>query len=80
MYRRHPIPLPWGKWNVIPGLQQVVVGMRAGGKRRAMLPPVTAYGEDVSLQPQPPTFPTKRQLLNHAKEPLLFEVKLLKFR
>lgn len=69
-----------GQEDVIPGLQEVVAGMKAGGKRRALLPPATAYGMDVNLQPQPPTYPTKRQLLNHAREPLLFEVKLLKFR
>jgi hypothetical protein len=28
--------------------------------------------------PQPPTFATKRQLVNHCREPLLFEVALLR--
>lgn len=69
-----------GQANVIPGLQEVVAGMKVGGKRRALIPASQAYGSDIKLEPQPPTYATQRQLLNHAKEPLLFEVKLLKFR
>ena len=46
-----------------------------------MIPPQLGYsGPNAELQPQPPTFATKRQLLNHSNEALLFEVQLLKIR
>ncbi len=44
---------------------------------RALVPPELGYVSS-ALQPQPPTFATKRQLANHAREPLLFEVELLR--
>ena len=70
-----------GSGEVIPGLEEVLVGMRTGGKRRALIPPELGYASNPSrLQPQPPTFATKRQLLNHANEPLLFEVQLVRIR
>lgn len=47
--------------------------MAPGGRVRALVPPELGYTSS-ALQPQPPTFATKRQLANHAREPLLFEV------
>ena len=76
-----------GDEGVIPGLSDVVLGMRKGGKRRALIAPRYGYTGDkeftgqpkeLTLQPLPPTFATKRQLLNHCNEPLLFEVQLVK--
>ncbi|MEW5317027.1 MAG: hypothetical protein WDW38_008359 [Sanguina aurantia] len=67
---------------VISGLQEVLVGMQPGAKRRALIPPQVGYLEE-SMEPQvsgPPTFGTKRQLLVHSKEPLLFEVQMLRVR
>lgn len=64
---------------MIPGLQDAVKGMKVGGKRRALVPPAQGYISS-TLQPQPPTFATQRQLLNHANEPLLFELQLLNIR
>ncbi len=70
-----------GSQEIIPGLEEVLEGMRPGGRRRALIPPELGYAADpTNAQPQPPTFATKRQLLNHSKEPLLFEVELLRIR
>ena len=70
-----------GTGDLIPGLEEALVGMKPGAKRRAMIPPQLGYsGPNAELQPQPPTFATKRQLLNHSNEALLFEVHLLKIR
>lgn len=54
--------------------------MRPGGKRRALLPPGAAYGSYPSAEPQPPTFAARRQVAVHAREPLVFEVALVKVR
>ena len=70
-----------GTGDIIPGLEEALVGMKPGAKRRVVIPPQLGYtGVNAELQPQPPTFATKRQLLNHSSEPLLFEVQLLKIR
>lgn len=70
-----------GNGDIIPGLEEALVGMKPGAKRRVIVPPQLGYtGTNADLQPQPPTFATKRQLLNHSNEPLLFEVQLLKIR
>ena len=77
----HPRRGMQGTGDVIPGLEEALVGMKPGAKRRAMIPPQLGYsGPNAELQPQPPTFATKRQLLNHSNEALLFEVQLLKIR
>lgn len=81
-----PFRVRVGDPDVIPGLSDALVGVRAGGKRRALIPPALGYagapGGDAKaasrLQPQPPTFATRRQLLNHTKEPLLFEIQVVK--
>ncbi|EIE24660.1 FKBP-like protein, partial [Coccomyxa subellipsoidea C-169] len=74
-----PLEITLGSKDVIPGLERVLEGMKPGGRRRALIPPELGYAADPdNAQPQPPTFATRRQLLNHAKEPLLFEVQLLK--
>lgn len=72
-----PIRLQLGSGDVIEGLEAALVGMRQGGKRRILVPPEAGYVSNV-LQPQMPTFATKRQLANHSSEPLLFEVELLR--
>ena len=51
-----------------------------GGKRRAIIPPDAGYVNPDSDAPQLPTFSAQRQVLNHAKEALLFEVQLLRAR
>ena len=47
-------------------------------QRRALIPPSAGYSDCDNQEPQPPTFATKRQLVNHCKEPLMFEVQLLR--
>ena len=70
-----------GDGSTIRGLSEALAGMREGGKRRCLIPPSVGYAHGRSeLAPQMPTFATKRQLLNHSNEPLLFEIQLLKVR
>lgn len=64
----------------IQGLDEVIEGMAPAGKRRALIPPAIGYQANTELLPQPPGFAAKRQLINHANEPLIFEVQLVKVR
>ena len=73
-------PHTQGKHEVIQGLEELVEGIRPGGKRRAIIPPEAGYVHPDTDQPQLPTFSAKRQILNHAGEALLFEVQLLRVR
>jgi len=72
-----PVRLQLGSGELIEGLEDALIGMQQGGKRRVLVPPEAGYVSSV-LQPQPPTFATKRQLANHSSEPLLFEIQLLR--
>lgn len=72
-----PVAFRLGDGTLIPGLEEVLVGMATGGRRRALVPPEQGYTSS-ALGPQPPTFATRRQLANHSREPLLFEVELLR--
>lgn len=45
---------------------------------RALIPPEQGYSNCNLNEPQPPTFATKRQLINYCKGPLLFEIALLR--
>ncbi|PKA55844.1 Peptidyl-prolyl cis-trans isomerase FKBP16-1, chloroplastic [Apostasia shenzhenica] len=72
-----PVILSLGGNEVIQGLKDVLVGMRVGGKRRALIPPRLGYVNE-KLKPMPDEFGPRRSLLSHAKEPLIFEVQLLK--
>ncbi|CAA0832478.1 Peptidyl-prolyl cis-trans isomerase FKBP16-1-chloroplastic [Striga hermonthica] len=72
-----PVILTLNGEQIIRGLQEVLVGMKVGGKRRALIPPSLGYISD-TLQPIPEEFGPRRSLLSHAKEPLIFEVQLLK--
>ena len=75
-----PARLLQGDGKNIQGMDEVVEGMAPAGKRRALIPPAVGYQPNPELLPQPPGFGAKRQLLNHAGEPLVFEVQLLKVR
>jgi FKBP-type peptidyl-prolyl cis-trans isomerase len=72
-----PVSFTLGAGTLIPGLEEVLAGMAPGSRRRALVPPELGYTSS-ALQPQPPTFATKRQLANHSREPLLFEVEVLR--
>jgi len=72
-----PVILSLSDKQIISGLKEVLVGMKAGGKRRAFIPPNVGYTSE-NLEPQPPEFGPRRSLLSHMKEPLVFEVQVLK--
>ncbi|XP_060199321.1 peptidyl-prolyl cis-trans isomerase FKBP16-1, chloroplastic isoform X4 [Lycium barbarum] len=63
--------------KIIEGLKEVLTGMKPGGKRRALIPPSVGYINE-NLQPVPEEFGPRRSLMSHMKEPLIFEVQLLK--
>ncbi|XP_040361597.1 peptidyl-prolyl cis-trans isomerase FKBP16-1, chloroplastic isoform X2 [Rosa chinensis] len=67
-----PVILPLDENQIIKGLEEVLVGMRIGGKRRALITPSVGYTNE-SLQPIPEEFGTRRSLLSHVNEPLIFE-------
>jgi len=69
-----------GDKSVIPGLQDAILGMKAGGKRRVLVPAELGYASGMDLQPTPPTYAAQRQVLNHSKEALMFELQLVKIR
>jgi FKBP-type peptidyl-prolyl cis-trans isomerase len=72
-----PVAFRLGQGVLIDGLEAALLGQNAGTKFRALIPPEHGY-LDTSMEPQPPTFAAKRQIVNHSKEPLLFEIQLLK--
>ncbi|CAM8906243.1 unnamed protein product [Rhodiola kirilowii] len=72
-----PVILPLDESQTIKGLKEVLVGMRAGGKRRALIPPSVGYVNE-NLKPVPDEFGPRRSLMSHANESLVFEVQLLK--
>ncbi|CAN6243464.1 unnamed protein product [Urochloa humidicola] len=72
-----PVTLPLGGEEMIQRLKDVLIGMKVGGKRRALIPPEVGYISE-TLKPIPEEFGPRRSLLSHAKEPLVFEAQLLK--
>ncbi|XP_043710984.1 peptidyl-prolyl cis-trans isomerase FKBP16-1, chloroplastic [Telopea speciosissima] len=72
-----PVILTLDSKQIIQGLKEVLLGMKVGGKRRALIPPSVGYINE-NLKPIPDEFGPRRSLLSHANEPLVFEVQLLK--
>jgi len=65
---------------MVPGIEEALTGMQEGGRRRVLIPPSVGYDPDVKLEPVPPGFAARRQVINHRSEPLIFEIELLKIR
>jgi FKBP-type peptidyl-prolyl cis-trans isomerase len=72
-----PVAFRVGEGAMIAGLDSALLGQKAGSKMRILVPPELGY-VDLKMEPQPPTFAAKRQIANHAREPFLFEVQILK--
>lgn len=68
-----PVAFQVGSGDLIPGLDAALVGTRAGEKLRVLVKPENGYLSPQS-EPRPPTWSVKRQLQQHAQEPLLFEI------
>src|SRR5437660_158182 len=54
-----PFSVTIGQHQVIPGLESGLVGVKAGGTRRLIIPPALGYG----VQGQPPTIPANATLI-----------------
>lgn len=63
--------------STLPGLVEAIQGMKKGGRRRVLVPPEVGYLAGSGLQPAMPTFATGRQLENHKREPLVFEIEIV---
>ena len=72
-----------GSGQVIPGFEQAVRGMRQGGRRRFVCPPELGYTLGVGdglPGPIPPGWGERRALDSHRREPLVFEVQVVKIK
>jgi FKBP-type peptidyl-prolyl cis-trans isomerase len=65
---KRPLRFLIGKGQVIPGFEEAVLGMRVGGRRRAIVPPKLGYGERGFGTSVPPD------------SPLSFEIELVAVR
>jgi FKBP-type peptidyl-prolyl cis-trans isomerase len=72
-----PVTFRIGCAEIIDGLDAALVGQRPGAKLRVLVPPASGY-VDPAKEPSPPGFAAKRQIINHSREPLLFEIQIIK--
>lgn len=76
-----PLVFTVGNHEVIPGLEELVVGMSKGGYRRGLVPPALGYDKDIKLGPKPGNFQDARSLDAVVKNPnrdasLIWDVQL----
>lgn len=72
-----------GKGEVVEGFERGVDGMKIGGRRRFVVPASMGYVEGVGVRkpgPIPPEWGGRRALDSHKKEPLIFEVQVVRIR
>ena len=69
-----------GTTSLISGLVELIAGMKVGERRRALIPPALGYTLSKGLEPQPPDWGQRRQIIAHSAEPLIFELRLVKCR
>lgn len=72
-----------GSGQVVPGFDIALRGMHVGARRRFVIPPRLGYVKGTGKNdpgPIPPDFGARRSLASHAKEPLIFEVQVVKIR
>lgn len=72
-----PVAFSVGTASIIDGLDAALLGQMPGAKFRALVPPEVGYVVP-TMAPAPPGFAAQRQIVNHNKEPMLFEVQVLK--
>lgn len=72
-----------GSGNVIRGFDIALAGMREGGRRRFVVPPSLGYVSGTKKGnpgPIPPDFGPRRALASHSREPLIFEVVVVRVK
>mmetsp|Transcript_11896 Transcript_11896/g.18886 ORF Transcript_11896/g.18886 Transcript_11896/m.18886 type:complete len:279 (+) Transcript_11896:11-847(+) len=72
-----------GKGKVIAGFEEALKGMHPGARRRFVVPPELGYVKGVGNDkpgPMPPGWGEKRALDSHRREPLVFEVQVVKVK
>lgn len=72
-----------GNGQVVQGFEIGVDGMSEGGRRRFVVPPSLGYVKGTGKQdpgPIPPDFGARRSLSAHSREPIIFEVLVVKVR
>lgn len=72
-----PVNFQLGQGKLIDGLDTALQGTMPGAKLRILVPSNVGYLSE-ALEPSPPGFAAKRQLINHKNEPFLFEVQVRK--
>ena len=80
-----PLVFTVGEREVIPGLEELVLGMSKGGYRRGLVPPALGYDQAISLGPKPANFQDARSLDAVVKNPnrdatLIWDVQLERVR